>query len=241
MDIITPRLKKSTIVIGILIGVALLLGAVVYRDLVIEKILQGYRFLSDKGKTSAYIESFGAWAPLIFMVIQLLQVIFAPVPGEMTGVVGGYLFGTLKGFVFSSIALTAGSIINFAIGKFFGRRFVRSMIPAHHLARFDALVRREGALVIFILFIFPGFPKDYLCLFLGLSALPFRIFVWLSAVGRMPGTFILSLQGSMISEQNHAALAAAAGACCLLVLMGYRYREALFRWIERQNKPHGGG
>lgn len=236
MNIDTPRLKKSTIVIGILVAALLLLAAVAYRDLIVEKTVHLYRFLSDKGRTSAYIESFGPWAPLVFMSIQILQVLFAPVPGEMTGVVGGYLFGTMKGFAFSSIALTAGSIINFAIGKFLGRRFVRKLIPVDHLTRFDALVKREGALVIFILFIFPGFPKDYLCLFLGLSALPFRIFVWLSAVGRMPGTFILSLQGSMIYEENYAALAAAAGVCCLLVLMGYRYREPLFRWMERQNK-----
>jgi uncharacterized membrane protein YdjX (TVP38/TMEM64 family) len=71
--------------------------------------------------------------------------------------------------------------------------------------------------------------------------MPFKIFVWLSAVGRMPGTFILSLQGGMLYSENYTILAVAAGVCCLFVLVGYRYREPLFRWIERQNKREDNG
>jgi uncharacterized membrane protein YdjX (TVP38/TMEM64 family) len=237
----TPHLKKYLISLSILIGVLLFFGLIVYKGHVAEKAIQLFHFLSDKNQISAYISTFGPGAPVVFMLIQILQVIFAPVPGEMTGFVGGYLFGTIKGFIFSSIALTGGSIINFSIGRVLGKRFVRRLIPSKHLQRFDTLVKREGALIIFILFIFPGFPKDYLCLFLGLSAMPFKIFVWMSAVGRMPGTFILSLQGSMLYNENFMILAVAAGVCCLFVLLSYRYREPLFRWIERQNKPDGNG
>lgn len=236
----TPHLKKYVILISIF-SILILFGWVAYQSHVAEKAVRLFYFLSDKNEITAYLSAFDSEAPVIFMLIQILQVIFAPVPGEMTGFVGGYLFGTIKGFIFSSVALTAGSIINFSIGRVLGKRFVRRFIPPQHLQRFDALVRREGALIVFILFIFPGFPKDYLCFFLGLSTMPFKIFVWLSAVGRMPGTFILSLQGSMFYEENFVILAVAAGVFCLFVLLSYRYREALFRWIERQNNKDGNG
>jgi uncharacterized membrane protein YdjX (TVP38/TMEM64 family) len=237
----TSHVKKYVILTSIFIGILILSGGVAYQSHLAEKAIRLFHFLSDKNKISVYISAFGPGAPLIFMLIQILQVIFAPVPGEMTGFVGGYLFGTLKGFIFSSIALTGGSIINFSIGRILGKRFVRRLIPSKHLQRFDTLVKREGALIIFILFIFPGFPKDYLCLFLGLSAMPFKIFVWLSAIGRMPGTFILSLQGSMLYKENYMILAVAAGVCCLFVFLGYRYRESLFRWIESQNNQDDNG
>ncbi len=198
-------------------------------------LVQFVQFLSDKDKTSAYIEGFGPAAPLIFMVIQVLQVMFAPVPGEATGFIGGYLFGVIKGFIYSSIALSLGSLINFGIGRFLGRRYVRKLIPPRHLKRFDAMIRREGALVVFILFILPGFPKDYLCLFLGLSALPIKIFFFMATIGRMPGTFILSLQGAMFFEQNYLLLALATGGCSIIVLLGYQYRHKLYGWIEKQN------
>jgi uncharacterized membrane protein YdjX (TVP38/TMEM64 family) len=198
-------------------------------------LVRFFQFLTDREKTSAFIESFGPAAPLIFMLIQVLQVMFAPVPGEATGFIGGYLFGVLNGFLYSSLALSLGSLINFGVGRFLGQRFVRKLIPPRHLERFDTMIKREGALVVFILFILPGFPKDYLCLFLGLSALPTKIFFFMATIGRMPGTFILSLQGAMFFDQNYLLLALATGGCSVIVLLGYQYRDKLYDWIERQN------
>ena len=197
-------------------------------------IVRFFSFLSDREKTSAYIEGFGSTAPLVFMLVQVLQVLLAPVPGEATGFIGGYLFGVTKGFLLSSIALSIGSIINFGIGRFFGQRYVRKVIPPKYLARFDMVARREGVLIVFMLFVFPGFPKDYLCLFLGLSSLPFKIFFLMTTIGRMPGTFILSLQGAMLFEQNYLILALATVTCSIIFLIVYRYRESFYTWIEKQ-------
>ena len=224
------------------LGLMLLVAVLVFALLLIffgpdlwALLVRFFHFLSDKEKTSAYIEGFGPAAPFIFMSIQVLQVLLAPVPGEATGFIGGYLFGVVKGFLYSSLALSLGSVINFGVGRFLGQRFVRKLIPPRHLERFDKMIRREGALVVFILFILPGFPKDYLCLFLGLSALPFKIFLFMASIGRMPGTFILSLQGAMFFEQNYLLLALATGGCSIIVLLGYKYRNTLYDWIEKQN------
>ena len=64
-----------------------------------EKITDLYRLFSDREQIRLLISSFGTSAPPVFMLIQILQVIFAPVPGEATGFIGGYLFGTLPGFI----------------------------------------------------------------------------------------------------------------------------------------------
>jgi uncharacterized membrane protein YdjX (TVP38/TMEM64 family) len=197
-------------------------------------IVRFFYFLSDREKIRAYIQGFGPAAPWIFMLVQVLQVLLAPVPGEATGFIGGYLFGVTKGFLFSSIALSIGSIINFGIGRFLGQRYVRKVIPVKYLMRFDTVAKREGALIVFMLFIFPGFPKDYLCLLIGLSALPFKIFFLMVTIGRMPGTFILSLQGAMLFEQNYLILALATAICSGLVLLCYRHRESFYAWIEKQ-------
>jgi uncharacterized membrane protein YdjX (TVP38/TMEM64 family) len=75
-----------------------------------EKITDLYRLFSDREKIRLLISSFGNGAPPVFMLVQILQVIFAPVPGEATGFIGGYLFGTLPGFIYSSIGLTGLSV-----------------------------------------------------------------------------------------------------------------------------------
>ena len=202
-----------------------------------EKITDLYRLFSDREKIRLLISAFGTSAPPVFMLVQVLQVIFAPVPGEATGFIGGYLFGTLPGFIYSSIGLTVGSWLNFVIGRFVGERYVRKRIPAHQFQKIDGLVKRQGVIVLFILFLFPGFPKDYLCLALGVSTLPMKIFILLAGIGRMPGTFALSLQGEFLYEQNYVLLGIMIAACLILALVCYGYREKIYLWTEKiENK-----
>ena len=227
-------LGKHIIIFLIVVGSFALLGYF-YRVPLTEIAVKSFNFFSDRERISTIIESFGASAPVVFMMVQLFQVLFAPIPGEASGFIGGYLFGTARGFLFSSIALTAGSWLNFIIGRFLGKRYIRKLIPAVHLTRFDTILKRQGIIIIFLLFIFPGFPKDYLCLFLGLSAIPAKVFILLAAIGRMPGTFMLSLQGASISEQNYPLFALVIGISLVIVFFAYRHREFLYQWVERFN------
>ena len=213
----------------------LVLLGYVYRQYLWEKITYFYHLLSDREQIKIFVASFGHGAPAVFIIIQILQVIFAPFPGEATGFIGGFLFGTAKGFLYSSIGLTLGSWINFLIGRFVGKRFVRKMIPEPQLDRLDKIIKHQGVIVLFILFIIPGFPKDYLCLFLGLSTIPVKIFLILTGIGRMPGTLMLSLQGSYFFEQKYALFAAIMVLCLIVVFLAYKYREPLYQWLEKFN------
>jgi uncharacterized membrane protein YdjX (TVP38/TMEM64 family) len=196
---------------------------------------QAYHLLTSRAQMEAFVQSFGPWAPIIFMAVQIGQVILAPIPGEATGFLGGYLFGAGLGFVYSSLALAVGSWINFRIGRILGRRIVRRMIPGPQLAKLDRSVRHQGALVLFVLFLFPGFPKDYLSLFLGLTTLPEKIFLLMASVGRMPGTLMLSLQGALLYERMYGVFAAVLGICVVLAFLAYRHRERVYRWIDKAN------
>lgn len=230
--------KRLLIVFGVLC-----VGAVpvyYFWDPLLYFLTDAYKVLADKERCKAFLLGLGWLAPLGFMVIQALQVIIAPIPGEATGFAGGYLFGTLGGFVYSTVALTFGSWVNFLIGRFLGKRWLRRLFPAHTLSRMDFLLKHQGAIVVFILFILPGFPKDSLCLFLGLSALPIKVLVLLSAIGRMPGTLMLSAQGAFLFEGDYLLLGVLFGVCVIMGLLAWRFREPIYRWIENQsriNKP----
>ena len=212
--------------------ICVIIACIVYRQYFIEL----YCILTDRESIKEFIESCGAGAPFVFMGFQVLQVIFAPVPGEFSGFVGGYLFGAGLGFMYSSIGLAVGSVINFWIGRLLGYRFVRRMIPKAKLEKFDTFIVHQGVIVLLTLFIFPGFPKDYLCLFLGITPLPFKIFILLAGFGRMPGTLILSLQGEFLFSQNYGVLAGIGLICLIIVGLAIRYRASIYGWLEPINK-----
>jgi len=226
-------LSRRRLLISVFVLLAVSIPVYYYRAWLWQTLADFSAFITDKAQIEAFINSFGWGAPLVFIGFQILQVIFAPFPGEITGAIGGYLFGVLKGFLYSTIGLTTGSWINFAIGRFLGQRYVRKLIPPKQTERMDAILKRQGILVIFILFLFPGFPKDYLCLFLGITSIAPKLFLLLSAVGRMPGTFLLSLQGGALSDKQYGLFFIVLGVCAVGLFFIFRYREDLYRWMER--------
>jgi len=227
--------SRNRIVIGIVLF-SLALLVYIYRIPLWDKTLFYYDIFTDRGKIKTLVGSFDAAAPAVFILIQILQVIFAPVPGEATGFIGGYIFGAVKGFIYSTIGLTAGSWINFLIGRFLGKRYIRKVIPSGTWQKFDTALKHQGIFVIIVLFIFPGFPKDYLCLFLGISSIPIKAFLIIAALGRMPGTFMLSLQGASLYDKSYKAFVLITVFFIICAIIGYIYREHLYRWIDKLNK-----
>ena len=189
--------------------------------------------LEDKEKVKGFLQAAGPLAPLTFILTQALQVVLAPVPGEATGFIGGYLFGVPLGMLYSTIGLTLGSILAFCLGRWLEHKFVERVVSRETLDRFDFLMERQGALIAFFLFVVPGFPKDYLCFILGLSLMDWRLFLLLSTVGRLPGTLLLTLQGAKIYKGDYYSTLVILGLCLVLVLLLGYYREPVYRWIRR--------
>lgn len=191
-----------------------------------------YYLLDDKEKVEALLKAAGPAAPLTFILTQILQVVFAPIPGEATGFIGGYLFGVPLGMLYSTIGLTVGSVLAFFLGRWLEIKFVARVVSKETLEKFDFLMERQGALIAFFLFVIPGFPKDYLCFILGLSSMSWKLFFLLSTVGRLPGTLMLTLQGAQVYQGNYLVTGLLLGFCLLLAGILFYFRGPLYQWLR---------
>lgn len=200
------------------------------------KLVGCYDFFCDRESVHRLVKSSGWAAPLIFVAIQIGQVLFAPIPGDVTGFLGGYIFGSWSGFFLSTIGLTLGSMLNFYIGNYLGERVVRRLVSCKTYDKYNELVQHKGILVIFIFFLSPVFPKDILCLFLGLTRLPARVFFVISTIGRMPGTIAISLQGACIFTKNYMLFIIVTVLCTLFAIFAYIARDPLYRWMATQSR-----
>jgi uncharacterized membrane protein YdjX (TVP38/TMEM64 family) len=210
--------------------------ALVERKTLIGAFSAASALIADRDALAAWLAQWDIAAPGVFIGLQVFQVLLAPVPGEATGFIGGYLFGPAAGFFYSTVGLTLGSWLSFGVSRRIGREPVRRWISPRRLKRFDQLMRRQGALAAFALFLIPGFPKDYLCFFLGLSRMSWRLFLPLVAVGRIPGTLMLSLQGAALADRNYGVLVALVACCALILGLLVVYRDNVYRWIERLDR-----
>jgi uncharacterized membrane protein YdjX (TVP38/TMEM64 family) len=194
-----------------------------------------FEFYANERAISQYVKDAGPYGPLVFIALQALQVVAAPFPGEATGILGGYLFGTLPGLIYSTIGLTIGSCLGFALGRWLGLPFVRRFVKQETYHKFDFLTRAKGELMVFVLFLIPGFPKDILCYILGVSPIPFGIFLLVCAVGRIPGTWLLSMQGAQVRGQQYVGFVVLLSLIAVILLVLYLYRDQVLDWVKRHH------
>jgi uncharacterized membrane protein YdjX (TVP38/TMEM64 family) len=185
----------------------------------------------DKGQVRTWLESWGSLAPLVFILVQACQVL-TPLPLEITGFLGGFVFGVKAGLLFSTLGITLGSSLLFGLGRWLEIHLIERWVRRETLEKFALIIERRGALAAFCLFLLPGAPKRSLCLILGMGGMPFKVFLPIVTLGRLPATFLLTLQGAEVYQGNYLvpllllALLMSAAAALLA------YREKLYHWLR---------
>jgi uncharacterized membrane protein YdjX (TVP38/TMEM64 family) len=200
---------------------------------IIHLLVKIKRFFTSEERMRSFVDSFGPLGFLAFILLQIVQVVAAPVPGEVTGLLGGFLYGPVLGVALSTIGLTLGSFAAFALARTFGRPFVEKFVDKRVMKRFDYLLHHKGAFLIFMLFLIPGFPKDYLCYILGLGHLSTMEFLVIGGTGRLFGTVLLTLGGSYIRHHQYGRFFVLAGVAIIVIFLAMLYRDRLERIFRR--------
>ena len=233
-----PR-NNTALWIWIGAGGLLLIGALLYFSFSSNPLIVKYRELarlySSRKEVKHLLERAGPYAPIVFIVLQALQVVLAPIPGEVTGFLGGWVFGTGLGFIYSSVGLALGSMLAFGLGRWLGLPLVHRLVSEQVYHKFDFVARTGGELVTLLFFLIPGFPKDYLCFLLGVSPLPFGTFLVIATFGRMPGTWLLSIQGAKVGSARYTEFVIFLTIAAAAALLAYIYREDIHQWMRRRH------
>ncbi len=187
------KMTKKQIVWIIVLCAILAAAAILYY---IGKNNGWFTLFENKENFQAYVASFGAWAPLAFFALQFIQVIVSPIPGGITTLAGGVLFGFFYGFLISFSAVFLGSLAAFLLGKKFGRPLVERIAGKEVIEKYMETVSSRQRVLLIMMFVFPFFPDDILCLIAGLSALNLPSFALIVILTRPWGLLFSALVGS---------------------------------------------
>ena len=112
----------------------------------------------------SFLQSKGALAPILFIVITFLQVTFIPIPSTITVLVGNYLFGFWTSYLYSFIGMILGSVFAFYLGRWFGKKFIYWLVSDKEMVdNYLIRIKSKGNVLLFFMFLFPFFPDDLLC------------------------------------------------------------------------------
>ena len=207
------------------VGLILLLvigGGVLWHTGVLHRI-------SSREHLIALLRGGGATGALLCIAVQFLQVVIAVIPGEITSLAAGYVFGPWRGFFYSAIGVTLGSAFNFWFARVVGRPALERLVSRDTLARLDrSLASARSKSAMFLLFLLPGLPKDILCYAAGFSGMSLFEFVVLSGLARSPALLASVLIGAGVSRGDYRSVIAIA-LLVLLAIGGYY-------WYQRYNR-----
>jgi uncharacterized membrane protein YdjX (TVP38/TMEM64 family) len=224
----SKKLTLSLVAIGVLVILAGL--AVVYGQPL-------WELFSSQDRIEQTIEDAGAWGPVVLILMQILQTIAAPIPGQLTAFAGGYLFGTVLGTTYAMIGATIGFTIIFILARKLGRPFVEYFVDKKTLKKFDYLAESKGVFIFFLTALLPFFPDDLICFVAGLTKIPIRTLVIITFLGRLPTNLIYAFAGEGVANDNFELVLYVLGIGLVVAGVVWWKRDKLEQLAKNLAKP----
>ena len=180
------------------------------------------------------ILSYGYFGVFVFIFIQVFQVVVAAIPGELIQIAGGFVYGAWLGTLYLSIGVVIGTLAAFYAARLFGYSLIKKIVAEDKLARFkDMMESKKADLVISVLFLLPGLPKDFLVYVGGLTPVKPMKFIVITTIARLPALFFSAYIGENIQEQDYVRALVISIIAVVLFLLGVINRERIFKRINR--------
>lgn len=230
---LTPKAKKTITLALLLLAVALFaaIGYYVGRPLV-------RQFRESPETFRDYVSTHGFWGKPLMIGIVMLQVVVALIPGEPFELGAGFVFGWLEGTVLCLIGMAAASALIYAAVRKWGIRLAEVFFQPERLEHFLSLFsKKKKEILLFVLFLIPGTPKDLLVYIAGLTEIPLPRFLWITTLARIPSVVSSTVTGSLMQQRNLTAALITYGVT-LLISAGCVVWYRRVSKLERLEKEH---
>ena len=179
------------------------------------------------------VKSYGAFGSLIFIGLQVIQIVVAVIPGEPIEIIGGVLFGAFGGLFLCLIGSLIGTILVYYLVKWLGRHFVTSMVDNKKIHKLKILNdEKKLETLIFILFLIPGTPKDILTYFVPLTKIRPKKYFAYSTVARIPSIITSTFVGANIGKGHFLVSAIIFLITAAIGFVGILYNDRIVESIK---------
>lgn len=210
-----------------LLAAATLLAAVVFRHEI-------WALITSQAARDEFVEwvrSHGLAGMLVFLGLEIFQIVVAVVPGEPVQLMAGALYGPAGGLALCLVGILIGSTLIYFFVRALGAKAIDPAVL--HKYRFLQDEKRARS-ALYLLFFLPGMPKDLLT-YLG-PFLPLKPgeFLLICTLARFPCLLASTVAGDSLFEGNIAlplVLLVVTGA---LGLVGIRNEEKIMDWLRRR-------
>lgn len=178
---------------------------------------------------------------LMFLALQILQIVVALIPGAVVQVLGGVLFGGFWGTLLCVLGTFLGEAIVFYVVRRFGKPFVEAVIDSKNIKRLSFLQdTKKCELAVFILFLIPVMPKDALTYIAPLTRIKPSSFFLLSMLARSPWLVVSNVFGSSLESGNLLIMVIMVAIVAVGGVVGILYKDRIINAFRSARKTRNG-
>ena len=191
------------------------------------------RFLPDVIKLAKnpqalrdYLASFGYAGFLVFILLEIIQVVIAIIPGDLFHIAAGFIYSMPLGFFLAYLGEMLGAFLAFGLARYFGSGFVKKFVSSEQIEKLSVLLNSSGGILgILVLCLIPGIPKDILIYAAGVTPIKPSRFLTIFLLCRIPDIFIKASGGAAFTERNYTGLIAVIAAFAVFIAVGFLLKK----------------
>lgn len=223
--------RARRIALAVLVVLALAAGVfALYRNGWFERI-------GSVEELRALIDRAGAFAGIVFFLLQMLTVIIAPIPSNVTMMAGALALGFWQAMLLGIAAIWAGSMLMFLLARRLGHRAVQRWMDHGIMEKYLPVIEEKQDMFLFLTLLFPFFPDDMLCILAGLTSMPTARFAGIMLLARPWGLIFAALLGSGELSLPAWGWAVLVGVLAVIFVLAMKYsrqiEERLFALVSR--------
>ncbi len=229
--------KQNKLVLGLNIFLLIVFVAVIaYISIKYTPSIQ--KIISKPDRFRDFLASYKSISILVFIFMQVLQVVVAVIPGEFVQLAGGYVYGTFFGTVYSLIGILLGTVIAFYVSRLLGLRTIKAFISQKNFDKFSFLINNpKSEIFMFLLFLIPFTPKDTLVYLSGLTPIKPQNFFLIFTIARFPTLLLSSFIGAHIQERNYKPVIIVSVIVSILLVICFIYKDKVMQLLHKLLPP----
>ena len=194
-------------------------------------------FVSEPEKFRHWVNGHGSFGKIVFLVMQVFQVLFAIIPGEPLEIGAGYAFGAFEGTILCMIGNLIGGVLIFLLVRTLGVRFVEIFFPLEKIQSLKFLKdERKFNTIMYIVFLLPGTPKDLLSYFAGLTKIKWSEWIFITTVGRLPSIVTSTISGGALGEKKYITAIVVFAITATLSILGFIIYNKIIVYHNNKHK-----
>lgn len=225
------KIKKITSILKLALLIAIIVAIPLYIYFFHHDLLEDFSSIRD---VESWLLQYKTKSALIYIGAQIMQIIICIIPGQALQVAAGYLYGFWLAFALSIVGAFLGSVAVFYIAQFLGQDAMHTLFGERKITEMlDKLNSKKGMILVFVIFLIPGIPKDLCTYAAGISNMHIRPFLILSLIGRSPGMMCSIAIGKQLMQGNYHYAIIIAAIVVVIFIIGFIFKNKIFDLVDK--------